>query len=210
MVSSKLGRRSPKCCNDRYLELARSDIPIGDLPRDEVGASRVEGARQPRVGSKRVHEISASSSSSALSSSSSSTSTIAITIGDDCHDEVPESTDDKATKRQKVKKGITNANDGLEKREAAHMQNKKDSREKSKNSSTNSPYLLYCEEYRPAIKAQNPSVSSHELSALLGKAWTSLDASDKKRYKEMSESNKAQAEVSVGDDEGKDVNSVIV
>jgi hypothetical protein len=45
-----------------------------------------------------------------------------------------------------------------------------------------SPYIVFCTEQRPAIKAANPDASFGQLGKLLGEAWAKLGDAQKKVY----------------------------
>ncbi|KAJ1974112.1 Non-histone chromosomal protein 6 [Dimargaris xerosporica] len=48
-----------------------------------------------------------------------------------------------------------------------------------------SPYILFCNDERPAIKTQNPDSTSQDVSKLLGEKWQKLDPLRKKFYEEL-------------------------
>jgi HMG (high mobility group) box len=54
-----------------------------------------------------------------------------------------------------------------------------------------SPYIVFCTEKRPEIKAKNPEAGFGELGKLLGQLWATMDDKAKAQYVKTSEAKKA-------------------
>jgi len=46
-----------------------------------------------------------------------------------------------------------------------------------------SPYINFCSEWRPKMKADNPDATFGELGKLLGEKWKTLSDSEKAKFK---------------------------
>mmetsp|Transcript_23891 Transcript_23891/g.21733 ORF Transcript_23891/g.21733 Transcript_23891/m.21733 type:complete len:89 (-) Transcript_23891:78-344(-) len=66
--------------------------------------------------------------------------------------------------------------------------------EKTKAKRAPSPYIIFCTEKRPEVKAANPEATFGELGKLLGQLWGSLDEKGKAPYVKKSAEHKAALE----------------
>ncbi|EGC28702.1 hypothetical protein DICPUDRAFT_73755, partial [Dictyostelium purpureum] len=58
-----------------------------------------------------------------------------------------------------------------------------------------SPFIFFSKEYRPTIKAQNPSSTFGEIGSLLGQKWGQISADEKKKYEKMAQEDKKRWEI---------------
>ncbi|EGC35839.1 hypothetical protein DICPUDRAFT_91948 [Dictyostelium purpureum] len=58
-----------------------------------------------------------------------------------------------------------------------------------------SPFIYFSKEYRPTVKAQNPSSTFGEIGSLLGQKWSQISADEKKKYEKMAAEDKKRWEV---------------
>ncbi|EAY03627.1 HMG box family protein [Trichomonas vaginalis G3] len=55
-----------------------------------------------------------------------------------------------------------------------------------------SPYILFCKEKRPQVKADNPGIAFGDIAKKLGEMWKNLSEEEKKPYIEKAEAEKAE------------------
>lgn len=65
---------------------------------------------------------------------------------------------------------------------------------KTKRNTGRSGYLIYCDEHRPKIKENNPTMKGKEVLSLLGKNWSALTDKQKEKYKAKAKAEKEQKE----------------
>ncbi|EAY01387.1 HMG box family protein [Trichomonas vaginalis G3] len=53
-----------------------------------------------------------------------------------------------------------------------------------------SPYICFCKEKRPQVKADNPGIAFGDIAKKLGEMWKNLSEEEKKPYVEMAEKEK--------------------
>lgn len=55
-------------------------------------------------------------------------------------------------------------------------------------------YVLYCNDHRANVKAENPEISFMEVNKILGAMWKNADDKEKEKYKKLSEQDKIRFE----------------
>ncbi|PVU97758.1 hypothetical protein BB559_001925 [Furculomyces boomerangus] len=57
-----------------------------------------------------------------------------------------------------------------------------------------SSYILFCSDYREAARLKNPTISSQDISKVLGEMWKGIDSKLKNKYEEMAKLSKIRYE----------------
>lgn len=92
--------------------------------------------------------------------------------------------DEDKPKKKKDKKEKKSKKEKKAKKEVKEVKKKKAKKDPAEPKRSKSSYMLFCDEQRPKIKAEQPELSMTDTAKVLGQKWKELSAEDKKPFED--------------------------